>query len=224
MVQVLADDETIGLHLTRSTLSNVHIHASRVDFLLALRKPLSAWQRWPVPDPVESVRLPRGSRSRDLDVLLTPQVSAHCRVACVRKLLLSLLRDCATVDLVALTVIVVLCRQQNTSTVAAVTSSIPHSMNVEELVVCFRLCRSVYIYCTTVCRLAGLTLRQGDMTVLLVSQSHVGTWCCLEPWAPIGLRHGRLRLSTHWITVQDRVDLATIRWDKVDHLRVEITS
>jgi hypothetical protein len=163
-------DLCLGDRNNAGVTNNINIHASRVNFLLAIWKPKSAWHSGPIPHPIECVGLTRGDVSWKLDILLAPKIIAHHHIKRMIELLLSLLGDWTTVGLVALTIVEVAGGKKATTTVTTRTIRSPHTVDGEERVVRAGLTGAVDVDCATILWLAGLVVWQGHMAILLKSQ------------------------------------------------------
>ena len=88
------------------------------------------------------------------------------------ELLLSCLRDAATVYLVALAIVKVTSCEENTPPVSALAVNRPDIVNTEKGITIARLRGTIDKDCTAVCWLAWLVLWKCDMTVLLISEGN----------------------------------------------------
>ena len=88
----------------------------------------------------------------------------------MRKLRLPGLGNGARVDLIAATIIIILCGQKFASLVTSCACGIPLLVNIKEVFCRFRLSGTVDVDCSTIWRLAFLILRKGDVSVLFVSE------------------------------------------------------
>ena len=133
------------------------------------------------------------------------------------ELLLTLLGNSLTVDLVALAVIVVGSSQQATTTISTRAIRVPDSMNGHESVVGLRVSCTVNEDGTAILRLARNVLGKTDMAVLLIAKRNSLASSSGQS------RAGRVRfevalgLGAH---VVGREYLGAARRNKVDHLRL----
>lgn len=112
---------------------DVNIHTCGVYLSLAVREiRVDTWHGWPIPDPVKSIWLARGSICWKRNVVLTPEIGAHELIRLMRILRLSCSGDIAAVDLVTYTIIVWLGRKKYASLVTTSACCVPLLEYIEE--------------------------------------------------------------------------------------------